>query len=75
MMSRKPRLAGAVSSEPALLTVPEVADVMRVSVSTVKRMVASGRLPVARVGSRSIRVRRAVVLAILGNQQLTGDER
>lgn len=47
-----------------LLTVPEVADLLRLSVRQVRRMVASGELPVLRFG-RSVRVSREQVEALL----------
>lgn len=43
-------------SLPALLTVPEAADYLRVSTRTVRRMIAVGTLPATWIG-RSVRVR------------------
>jgi excisionase family DNA binding protein len=53
------RLSESVSSTPLLLTIPEVADELRVDKRTVYRLLRSGELdlPVIRVGS-SPRVRR-----------------
>ncbi len=47
-----------------LLTIPEVADLLRLSVRQVRRMVASGDLPVLRFG-RSVRVSREVIEAMM----------
>ena len=54
---------GPTSAAPALaplLTIPEVADLLRLSVRQVRRMVATGDLPVLRFG-RSVRVSREAV--------------
>lgn len=65
-------------SEPAFLTVAEVADVVRVSRMTVYRMVHSGELPAVRVG-RSFRVPRSAVDTMLAegstwNESATGTD-
>lgn len=54
---------GSTPAAPALaplLTIPEVADLLRLSERQVRRMVATGDLPVLRFG-RSVRVSRDVV--------------
>jgi excisionase family DNA binding protein len=56
-------------SDVALLTVAEVAAVMRVSKMTVYRMVHSGELPATRVG-RSFRVPAKAVREYLANAQV-----
>ena len=55
-----------------LLTVPEVAQHLRVSKRTVHRLIASRSLPVLRVG-RSIRIRRDDLHAFLDAESATSD--
>ncbi|CAO3424258.1 helix-turn-helix domain-containing protein [Azospirillum endophyticum] len=43
------------SRPPALLTIPEVADRLQVSIKTVRRWIVSGDLPTVRLG-RQIRI-------------------
>lgn len=52
-------------SDVRLLTVAEVADMMRVSTMTVYRLVKSGELPAIRFG-RSYRIPESAVADILG---------
>ena len=52
-------------SDVRLLTVAEVADMMRVSTMTVYRLVQSGELPAIRFG-RSFRIPESAVADILG---------
>ena len=49
--------AGHIQTMPVLqlMTAAEVADVLRISVRTVRRMIASGQLPAIAIG-RSIRI-------------------
>ncbi|CAA9580482.1 MAG: hypothetical protein AVDCRST_MAG49-4711 [uncultured Thermomicrobiales bacterium] len=47
----------AVDSD--LLTIPEAAEVLKVSAVTVSRYLKQGRLPAFRVGPRAVRIRRA----------------
>ena len=44
---------------PTLLTVPEVADVLRISPASVRRLIDAGKLPAVRLGPRLIRVHRS----------------
>jgi excisionase family DNA binding protein len=44
-----------------LLTVEQVADMLGVSASTVRRMIARGELPVIRIGLRSLRIHRQAI--------------
>jgi excisionase family DNA binding protein len=60
-----PRLAPAAISSPAVLTIAEAAQLMRISVRTVRRLVTAGELSAVRIG-RSIRFRRADVEGFLG---------
>jgi excisionase family DNA binding protein len=48
-----------------LLTVPEAAEVLKVSAVTVSRWLKQGRLPAYRVGPRAVRIRRADIDHIL----------
>ena len=52
-------------SRPAILTIAEAAALMRISVRTVRRLVATGELSAVRIG-RCIRFRRADVERFLG---------
>jgi excisionase family DNA binding protein len=47
-----------------LMTAAEVADVLRISVRTVRRMIASGQLPAIAIG-RSIRIDPRAVSALI----------
>ena len=47
-----------------LLTVAEIADILRVTPITVRRFIASGRLPAVRVG-KAVRVRKEAVEQLL----------
>lgn len=53
---------------PAVLTVREVAAVLRLSIHSVRGLIREGRLSVIRAG-RAIRVPRAAVLALLGEEE------
>ncbi|MDP9021254.1 MAG: helix-turn-helix domain-containing protein [Actinomycetota bacterium] len=61
-----------------LLTVSEVADLLRVSTMTVYRLIRSGELPAVRVG-RNYRVRRGELESYLAGQvvepETVADER
>lgn len=57
----------------ALLSVADVADVLAVSIRTIRRMIASGELPTVRFG-RAIRVRQIDLDALIG-RQLQGGRR
>jgi excisionase family DNA binding protein len=48
------------------LTVREAAELLRVSVPTIRRWIASGRLPADRPGVRSLRVRRSSLKRLNG---------
>jgi excisionase family DNA binding protein len=47
-----------------LLTVAQVATILQMSIRSVRRMIADGRLPVVRLG-RSVRVRRGALEAMI----------
>lgn len=54
-------MTDAVTSQPVetdLLTIPEAAEVLKVSAVTVSRYLKQGRLPAFRVGPRAVRIRR-----------------
>ena len=55
---------GATAKEGKLLTVAEVADLLRINKSTVYRMAKQGRLPATRVG-RQWRFRKSVLDGLL----------
>ena len=61
---RGPEPVGAQAVEGRLLTVAEVADLLRINKSTVYRMAKQGRLPATRVG-RQWRFRRSVLERLL----------
>ena len=50
---------------PQLLTVPEVAEILRVSPRTVRRMIDDKRLPVVHLG-RAVQVRVEALAALIG---------
>ncbi|MCH7825604.1 MAG: helix-turn-helix domain-containing protein [Acidobacteria bacterium] len=56
--------AAGLRPEARLLTVPEVADFLRINKSTVYRMAKQGRLPATRVG-RQWRFRKSVLDSLL----------
>jgi len=58
---------------PDLLTVREVAEILRVSPLTIKRWGKKGKLPAIRINSRGDRrYRKEAVLWLLGMQQKSG---
>lgn len=62
----EPVVEPVVPMPQVLLTVPEVAAILRVSKMTVYRMVRSGELESVTLGARNIRVSRASVAAAMG---------
>jgi excisionase family DNA binding protein len=48
-----------ITPDHEFLTVKEAAELLRVSVPTIRRWIASGRLPGVRLGARTLRVRRS----------------
>jgi excisionase family DNA binding protein len=48
-----------------LLTVDDIAEILRVNPRTVRRMISDGRLPRAPLGGRSVRVRPETVLDLV----------
>ena len=66
---KKKRKIAKLDDLPDLLTVREVADVLRVSPLTIKRWGKRGKLPAIRINSRGDRrYRKEAVLWILGMQ-------
>jgi len=62
-----------LSDLPDLLTIKEVASLLRVSPLTIKRWGKSGKLPAIRINSRGDRrYRKEVVLRLLGIEKSTG---
>ena len=68
----KPELVAPLPSFPQLLTVPEVAKILRLSPRTVWRLIRDERLPAVRIG-RSVRVHPDAVAALI--KQPLGDDR
>ncbi len=69
-------MTGAGSSWPVwlprrLLTVEDIAEILRVDARTVRRWIADGRLPRAPLGGRSVRVRPEAVLDLVEGQPPT----
>jgi len=63
----------AAQLEP-LLTVDDVAKVLRLSLRTIRRLIAEGKLPVVRIG-RAIRIRPQAVEAFLeGLERAVGNK-
>jgi excisionase family DNA binding protein len=52
-----------------LLTAGDLAETLRVSTRTVRRMIAAGQIPIVRVG-RSVRVRPSALADLLDNKGL-----
>lgn len=64
----------SINNLPDLLTVREVASVLRVSPLTIKRWGKRGKLPAIRINSRGDRrYKKEAVLWLLGIQQKTGE--
>lgn len=57
----------ALSMQPDLLTYPEAAAALRVHYKTLRKWVATGRLPIVRLGRR-VYVRRTVLAALIDAQ-------
>jgi len=57
-------------AQSALLAVDAVAELLAVSIRTVRRMIVAGEIPVVRLG-RAVRIRRVDVEALIG-RNLTG---
>ncbi len=72
-MNDEPKKKVKLDSLPDLLTVREVADVLRVSPLTIKRWGKRGKLPAIRINSRGDRrYKKEAVLWLLGMQGNTG---
>ena len=70
---RRPHPPVTLKDMPDLLTVNEVADLLRVSILTVKRWGRRGKLPAIRINSRGDRrYKREAVLWLLGMQDNSG---
>lgn len=54
-----------------LLTVDEVAELLRLSSRTIRRLIADKKLPVVRIG-RAVRVRAEAVESLINGQAITG---
>lgn len=68
-MASRTRIPLKINQLPDLLTVREVADVLRVSPLTIKRWGKRGKLPAIRINSRGDRrYKREAVLYLLGIQ-------
>jgi excisionase family DNA binding protein len=64
----------SITNLPDLLTVKEVAQLLRVSVLTIKRWGKRGKLPAIRINSRGDRrYKKEAVLRLLGIQQKTAE--
>ncbi len=71
-MSNSDKITKKISLEdlPDLLTIREVASILRVSPLTIKRWGKSGKLPAIRINSRGDRrYRKEVVLRLLGVEE------
>lgn len=69
-LKNKPSSKISLSDLPDLLTIKEVASLLRVSPLTIKRWGKSGKLPAIRINSRGDRrYRKEVVLRLLGMQE------
>ena len=61
--------ASSAACNPALLTIPEVAALLRVSTRTVSRLISSGDLPSIKIG-RSVRIDREAVNQVVYDNRL-----
>lgn len=50
------------------LTIPEVAELLRINVDSAYRLAAQGRIPSIKLGEKSVRVPRAALLDHLSRQ-------
>ena len=50
-----------------LLTKPEAANHLRISIRTLDRWIDAGTLPVVRLGSRSVRIRQSDIDALIAS--------
>ena len=62
--SGKPRCGVASGPIPWLYTVPEAADVLRLSVRTVRRLIAQQKIPRMQIG-RAVRIREEALRAFI----------
>ena len=60
-------------SEHDIMTVPEVAEYLRVAENTVRAVIKSGLLPAARIG-KNFRIKRSDVENFLTNQMIVGEK-
>lgn len=66
----KPTSSVSLSDLPDLITIREVADLLRVSPLTIKRWGKKGKLPAIRINSRGDRrYKKEVVMKLLGVEQ------
>jgi excisionase family DNA binding protein len=73
-MSVKKHPKISIDDLPDLLTIREVADLLRVSTLTIKRWGKKGKLPAIRINSRGDRrYKKEVVLRLLGVENDTDD--
>lgn len=69
-LSDKPTNKVSLSDLPDLMTIREVADLLRVSPLTIKRWGKKGKLPAIRINSRGDRrYKKSVVLRLLGGEE------
>ena len=62
--SPRPRRGVASGRIPWLYTVPEAADVLRLSIRTVRRLIAQQKIPTIHIG-RAIRIREEALRALI----------
>jgi excisionase family DNA binding protein len=60
-------------AEESLLTVTDVAGILRLSVRTVRRLIAEDELPIVRIG-RAVRVRREDLRSFIDKAARSGQE-
>ena len=72
MNSNKPAITVSLDNMPDLLTIQEVATLLRVSPLTIKRWGKSGKLPAIRINTRGDRrYKREVVMNVLGDNSFS----
>lgn len=72
-MSDMANKMGPFAHLPSVLTVEEVAELLRVTENNVRKLISEGKIPAVRVG-RVLRIYRDELAAVLEGTRVTGDD-